>query len=83
MVFTHEQFIRAVIAQVLYGRGAVCPEDMARFYALRVAMPIPNGGIVKFEFRVGEWWVGSIGWSHLLSCDQPAANTALPGQHVQ
>jgi broad specificity phosphatase PhoE len=65
VVFTHEQFIRAVVAQVLFGPGLAGPADMARFFALRIGLPVPNGGIVRLELRTGRWWLGGIDRAHL------------------
>jgi broad specificity phosphatase PhoE len=65
VVFTHEQFIRAVVCQVLFGAGTLGRSEMVRFFALRTGLPIPNGGIIRLEQRAGRWWVGGIDRAHL------------------
>jgi broad specificity phosphatase PhoE len=65
VVFTHEQFIRALVVQVLFGAGPAGPVDMARFFALREGLPVPNGSIVRLELRGGRWWLGGIDRAHL------------------
>jgi broad specificity phosphatase PhoE len=65
VVFTHEQFIRAVLVQVLYGQGPVGPADMTRFFALRTGLPVPNGAIVRLDLRGERWWLGGIDRAHL------------------
>jgi broad specificity phosphatase PhoE len=65
VVFTHEQFIRAVVMQVLFGHGPPGQPDMARFFGLRTGLPVPNGGIVRLELRTARWWLGGIDRAHL------------------
>lgn len=65
VVFTHEQFIRAVILHVLCDPAPASPADMARFFALRTGLPIPNGAIVRLERRRRRWWLGGIDRAHL------------------
>jgi hypothetical protein len=72
VVFTHEQFIRAVIYQVLFSVGHWGRTEMARFFALRTGLPVPNGGIVRLEQRAGRWWIGGIDRAHLDSAEQSA-----------
>ncbi len=65
VVFTHEQFIRAVLLAVLYDDVSAAIQ-MRRFFALRTGLTIPNGGIVRFEYRSGCWWNARIEQSHLI-----------------
>lgn len=67
LVFTHEQFIRAVLIEVFYG-SIPSATAMRRFYSLRDGLPIPNASICRLEYRDGRWWFGGIDNSYLENC---------------
>lgn len=71
MVFTHEQFIRAVLVAVLYPAEEPSVGLMRRFHALRGGLPIPNGAVVRLRWDGGRWWAGGVDTAHLRN--------ALPG----
>ncbi len=64
VVFTHEQFIRSMVLASFYNGGSDSAQ-MRRFFAMRTGLPIPNGGIVHLDYRVGRWWIGGIDDSHV------------------
>ena len=67
VVFTHEQFIRAVLAAVIYPDVTCLTEQMRRFFALRTALPIPNAAIVRLRIDNGRWWTGGVDAGHLTA----------------
>lgn len=59
-VFTHGQFIRALMWLVLTGRKIIDPAAMAEFGSFLAAVPFPNTAVVRFSVSGGEWSIGSI-----------------------
>ena len=59
-VFSHEQFIRAVMTEAVDGVGEPTERDMRRFLALGGRLPIPNGAVVRVRRGGGRWRVGAI-----------------------
>ena len=72
-VFTHEQFIRAVILETISGETPDFTQ-MQRFFALRSGLPIPNGAIIRLDHREHSWWLGAIDTSHLFNSVSPSSN---------
>ena len=60
VVFTHEQFIRAVLVATMYPSEKPTVTLMRRFFALRSGMPIPNAAIVRLRRDKGRWWFGGV-----------------------
>ena len=65
VVFTHEQFIRAVLLVAVYPYEAASKDMMRRFFAWRAGLPIPNGAIVRLCWDDDRWWNGGVDVSHL------------------
>jgi broad specificity phosphatase PhoE len=65
VVYTHEQFIRAVLLTVMYHRTTPALVLMRRFFALRTGLPIPNASIVPLNWDGNRWWIASIDTTHL------------------
>jgi broad specificity phosphatase PhoE len=65
VVFSHEQFIRAVLVAVMYPKVRPNLDVMRRFWALRAGMPIPNAAVVRLQRDAERWWVGGVDVSHL------------------
>jgi broad specificity phosphatase PhoE len=65
VVFTHGDFIRAVVGAVLFGVGLADRTAMVRFFELRTGLPLPNGAIVRLQYCAGQWWLGGIDGTHL------------------
>ena len=65
IVYTHEQFIRGVLLATMYPGIEPTAQLMNQFFALRVALPIPNGAIVQLRCESNRWWTGGIGVSHI------------------
>lgn len=81
IVFTHEQFIRAVLIAGLCPRTASSVEAMQQFFAMRSSVAVPNCAIVRLKFERQRWWVGSIDRSHLeesTQCTVPESGEKLP-----
>ena len=70
VVFTHEQFIRAVLVAATYPGEGPSIGLMRRFFGLRTGLPIPNAAVVRLRREGERWWVGGIDTSH--SADRPA-----------
>ena len=64
VVFSHEQFIRAVLVAAMYPFEKPTATLMRRFFALRTGMPIPNAAIVRPQHGDGRWWVGGVDVAH-------------------
>ena len=64
-VYTHEQFIKAVIWEVLQLGPKIDPEFMASFRQFSLSFAIPNTGVMKMFFEDGEFRIGKISASHL------------------
>jgi broad specificity phosphatase PhoE len=60
IVFTHEQFIRAVLVAAMHPFEKPTVSLMRRFFALRSGMPIPNAAIVRLQHGDGRWWFGGV-----------------------
>jgi broad specificity phosphatase PhoE len=73
VVFTHEQFIRAVLVEALYRGEGLSVSLMGRFFALRAGLPVPNGAVVRLQLHSGRWWIGGVDVSHLPSTEQASA----------
>ncbi|MFO0891713.1 MAG: histidine phosphatase family protein [Isosphaeraceae bacterium] len=69
VVFTHEQFIRAVLVAAMYPGEAPSVGLMRRFFALRGGMPIPNAAVVRMRWDAGRWWSGGVDVSHLRAAE--------------
>jgi broad specificity phosphatase PhoE len=65
-VFTHEQFIKTVIWEVLQLGTKVDPEFMAAFRAFSNSFKIPNTAVMKMILEDGEFRLGKIDSSHLI-----------------
>ncbi len=65
VVFTHEQFIRAALASVLYAGEEPSVSVMQRFFAMRVGLPISNAAVLRLCLERGRWWVGGVDVAHL------------------
>ncbi|OWK38716.1 histidine phosphatase family protein [Fimbriiglobus ruber] len=70
IVFTHEQFIRAVLLAALYPGESPSVDVMRRFFALRSGMPIPNAAVVRLRRDGGRWWTGGVDVEHLSGVAQ-------------
>lgn len=64
-VFTHEQFIKTVIWEVLQMGPTIDAEMMAGFYKFSTSFAIPNTGVMKMFLDDGEFSLGRIDFSHL------------------
>jgi broad specificity phosphatase PhoE len=60
VVFTHDQFIRAVLQVILCGAAGDFRQAMTEFLGLRSAFTIQNTSITKLEWRADEWWLTGI-----------------------
>jgi 2,3-bisphosphoglycerate-dependent phosphoglycerate mutase len=59
-VFTHEQFIKAVIWEVLQLGPNIDAAFMAGFYKFSTSFTIPNAGVMKMLLEDGEFTLGRI-----------------------
>jgi broad specificity phosphatase PhoE len=64
-VFTHEQFIKAVIWDVLQPEREIDDEFMAAFRKFSTSFAIPNTAVMKMFFEDGEYTLGKIESSHV------------------
>ena len=64
IVFSHAQFITAVIIEALYGAGEPTEGEMRRFFAAQAGLPVPNGAIVRLRREENRWWVGGVDCAH-------------------
>lgn len=64
-VFTHEQFIKTVIWEVLRLNGRIDPEMMAGFYKFSTSFVVPNTAVMKMFPNDGEFTLRGIDSSHL------------------
>lgn len=65
IVYTHEQFIRGALLATMYPGIEPTAKLMNQFFALREALPIPNGAIVQLRCEANRWWTSGIGVSHM------------------
>jgi hypothetical protein len=65
VVFTHEQFIRAVLVAAMYPGEGPSVGLMRRFFALRAGLSVPNGAVVQLRRESGRWWIGGVDVCHL------------------
>lgn len=79
VVFSHEQFIRALLLTIAYPSSAAPTALMRRFFALRVGLPIPNGSVVRIRYEASRWWAGGIDARHLQT-DAEVAGRTRPGE---
>jgi len=82
VVFTHEQFIRAVLVAVMYSGEGLSVSLMRRFFALRAGLPLLNGAVVRLQRENGRWWIGGVDVSHLPGTESnatPDIHGILPG----
>lgn len=64
-VFTHEQFIKALIWEVLHP-AKICDEKfMGEFQKFTVSFAVPNAGIMKLKVEDNEFYIGKIETAHL------------------
>ncbi|WP_165423536.1 histidine phosphatase family protein [Ktedonosporobacter rubrisoli] len=67
-MFSHEQFIRAVIWSLLVETDDIGADKMKRFKSFLSAFTMPNGAILKVQLEKGEApWFSSIITTHLAS----------------
>jgi broad specificity phosphatase PhoE len=64
-VFTHEQFIKTVMWEVLQLGREIGPEFMTAFRKFSTSFAIPNTGVMKMLLDDGEYTIGKIDSSHL------------------
>ncbi len=57
VVFSHEQFMRAVALSVLTGGLAPSADSMRRFVVWRHGWPVPNVACLALRRLHGRWWV--------------------------
>ena len=63
-VFTHEQFIKTVMWEVLQLGRETGPEFMTAFRKFSTSFVIPNTAVMKMFFDDGEYTIGKIDSSH-------------------
>lgn len=59
-VFTHGQFIRALMWLVLTDPKVIDPSSMKEFYSFLCAVPFPNAGVIEFAFASDRAFLGAI-----------------------
>ena len=64
-VFTHEQFIKTVMWEVLQMGWETAPEFMTAFRKFSTSFVIPNTAVMKMFLDDGEYTIGKIDSSHL------------------
>jgi broad specificity phosphatase PhoE len=72
VVFTHEQFIRAVLLAVMYPWEWPSVSLMRLFFALRAGLPVPTGAVVRLQRESDRWWIGGVDVSHLPGTESDA-----------
>jgi broad specificity phosphatase PhoE len=78
LVFTHEQFIRAVLMAVRDPGAEPSAGLMREFLEMRRELPIANGEVVRLRWKGGRWWVG--GFSTFRLQESSRARLASRGQ---
>ena len=64
-VFTHEQFIKALIWEVLHP-DKICDERfMGEFQKFMISFAVPNTGVMKLRIEENEFYIGKIETAHL------------------
>ena len=64
--FTHEQFIKALIWEVLHPEKVFDEKFMSEFQKFMVSFAVPNTAIMKLRIEeTGEFYIGKIETSHL------------------
>jgi broad specificity phosphatase PhoE len=66
-VFTHGQFIRAIMWLFLTGQGEINSMAMKEFYYFLLAFSFPNPGFIKLNFSESETCISNIITNHLKS----------------
>jgi len=65
-VFTHEQFIKALIWEVLHPKKVFDENFMREFQKFMISFSIPNTAVMKLRIEPnGEFYIGKIETSHL------------------
>ena len=65
LVFTHEQFIKTVMWEVLQLGVETAPEFMTAFRKFSTSFAIPNTAVMKMLLDDGEYTIGKIDSAHL------------------
>lgn len=65
VVFTHEQFIRAVLLRTMYPYERDLAKMMRCFFGMRVGQPITNGAMVRLRCDNNLWWTSGVDSRHL------------------
>jgi broad specificity phosphatase PhoE len=78
VVFTHEQFIRAVFVAATYPGDEPSIKLMRQFFALRTGLPIPNAAVVRLQREGTRWWVGGIDTSHSQAAEPSGCADPMP-----
>ncbi|RPJ57416.1 MAG: histidine phosphatase family protein [Dehalococcoidia bacterium] len=66
-IFSHGQFIRAVIWRLWRDRIQVSGDTMKEFRSFLELFPLPNGAIIQVNFSEGEVWLSQVITSHLTA----------------
>jgi 2,3-bisphosphoglycerate-dependent phosphoglycerate mutase len=64
-VFSHGQFIRALMWMIITGRRQITENSMAEFHEFMAAVSMNNAAILKLEFKGSETYLSGIITSHL------------------
>jgi hypothetical protein len=60
IVFSHAEFIQAVMIEAIYGVGEPSEQEMRRFFALQGGLPVPNGAVLRLRREGERWWVRGV-----------------------
>lgn len=65
-LFSHGQFIRAVLWLALTAPAAITAAQMRQFRAFQTAVPLPNATLVHLRWRAGQpTWISPVHMAHL------------------